>query len=214
MSSVCAIIPALNEEKTIASVVQSAMASSLVDEVIVVSDGSTDATVSIAKEAGAQVLEHDHPQGKAQAMETGVQATDASILLFLDADLVGLTAGHVDQLAGSVRSSACAMNIGLRDRGDVGTWMTRFLPHISGERALKREVWEYVPSELKKGFMIEVALNVAAKRMGARVCLVPLDGLTFRRKIQKVGLLRGGLGYVKMAAEIINAIVYAHRLIR
>ncbi len=79
-----AIIPAFNEEVAIGSVVL--LSREHVDEVLVVDDGSTDRTASVAEMAGARVLRHHKNLGKGAALKTGFQATDADVIVTLDAD--------------------------------------------------------------------------------------------------------------------------------
>ncbi|RZJ99311.1 MAG: glycosyltransferase, partial [Flavobacterium sp.] len=68
------IIPALNEEKTIAQVIKFCFADPTVSEVIVVDDTSEDNTVSIAREAGAKVLV-SATRGKGISMKEGIDAS-------------------------------------------------------------------------------------------------------------------------------------------
>ncbi len=78
------VIPALNEEKAIALVLQSIP--SLADEIIVVDNGSTDQTAQIARDNGARVISEPTP-GYGRACMAGVQAaTSADIIVFMDAD--------------------------------------------------------------------------------------------------------------------------------
>lgn len=79
-----AIIPAFNEEVAIGSVVL--LSREHVDEVLVVDDGSTDRTASVAEMAGARVLRHHKNLGKGAALKTGFHATDADVIVTLDAD--------------------------------------------------------------------------------------------------------------------------------
>lgn len=72
MNEIAVLIPALNCEATIAAVV--AGARRYVPDVLVVSDGSTDATVAEATTAGALVVRHDRPRGKGAALLTGMRA--------------------------------------------------------------------------------------------------------------------------------------------
>lgn len=64
-----AIIPCYNEEATIGSIV--IRAKRYVNKVLVVDDGSTDDTVRIAKEAGAEVVSHERNRGKSASIKTG-----------------------------------------------------------------------------------------------------------------------------------------------
>ena len=82
-----ALIPAYNEEKTIANVVKEAK--KFVDLVIVVDDGSRDATATVAEEAGAVVVRHPRNMGYGAAVKTLMRAAlaaDAQYAVLLDAD--------------------------------------------------------------------------------------------------------------------------------
>ncbi|PIR04254.1 MAG: hypothetical protein COV59_03670 [Candidatus Magasanikbacteria bacterium CG11_big_fil_rev_8_21_14_0_20_39_34] len=83
-----AIVPAYNEGRTIERVVKELL--SCVDSVIVVDDGSTDATAQKAKQAGAVVLSHKINRGQGAALETGheyARKIGADYVLHFDADL-------------------------------------------------------------------------------------------------------------------------------
>lgn len=86
---VSVIIPVLNESARIAAVVAFALKSPLVEEVIVVDDGSIDGTPELAREAGAKVITSTL-LGKGASMEDGLNAAQNEILLYLDGDLTGL----------------------------------------------------------------------------------------------------------------------------
>src|SRR5436309_13849480 len=70
-----AVIPCLNEEAAIASVV--AGVRRYLPTIFVVDDGSTDRTAKLAAEAGAEVLRHESPRGKGAAVQTGWQCARA-----------------------------------------------------------------------------------------------------------------------------------------
>lgn len=80
------IIPALNEQETVSSVVEFCFSEPLVNEVIVVDDGSTDETRERAIAAGATVLE-SKKRGKGFSMKEGILAASNHLLVFLDADI-------------------------------------------------------------------------------------------------------------------------------
>jgi len=82
-TTVSAVIPAYNEEKTIEAVVKGAL--SHVDEALVVDDGSTDDTARIAEEAGAKVLRQQNA-GVLKATELGLREATCDIIVTLDAD--------------------------------------------------------------------------------------------------------------------------------
>lgn len=105
--SVAVLIPAKNEAERIAATIKAAKQIPHVDLVVVVNDGSTDETASVARAAGAKVVNHKRNYGKAAAMRTAAQAVtnyetqhekrygsgsesgaqSPRALLFLDADL-------------------------------------------------------------------------------------------------------------------------------
>ena len=104
--SVSVVIPALNEEETVAGVVRAARGS-CANEVIVVDSDSTDNTAVNARKAGATVLnwreiapEIPVQPGKGEALWRGVRAATGDIVVFLDADVTTVQAGWVDGLAG------------------------------------------------------------------------------------------------------------------
>lgn len=84
---IVAVIPAYNEERFIGSVVLKAQ--QYADVVVVVDDGSLDATGKIAEAAGAVVVQHPHNQGKGVALRTGfcrARELDPDVVVILDAD--------------------------------------------------------------------------------------------------------------------------------
>ena len=84
---ITAVIPAYNEEKTIAKVVEETCR--YVNQVVVVDDGSTDGTPEVARSAGAMILRHSHNAGYGASLATGfkyVKNNGAGILVVLDAD--------------------------------------------------------------------------------------------------------------------------------
>lgn len=206
---VAAVIPAFNEEETIGSVVAAVQQVELIQTVVVVDDGSADRTAELARAAGARVLVHPENRGKAAAMKTGFEAATTPVVLFLDADLVGLTEGHVRSLVQPVLSGECAMSIGIFDDGRLATDLAQVVaPFLSGNRALRRELLERMfqeePEAETSRFGIEVALTRFVNNLGARVCEVPLEEMSHRMKEEKLGLVRGFAARMKMYWEIVK----------
>ena len=96
--SVSIVIPAYNEEATVAQVVSVARKLSYVDEVIVVDDGSSDRTVEEAESAGATVISHLVNEGKGSAIKTGFKYSHGNIVAFIDADVSNFTSEKIDKI--------------------------------------------------------------------------------------------------------------------
>lgn len=201
---VAAIIPAYNEQETVGAVVDAAVAASRVDEVIVVDNGSDDRTGEVAERHGARVIRHPEG-GKGHAMAAGVRATDAPIIVFLDADLVGLRPDHVDRLVRTVTDRGADMALGLFDRGPVQNRIfLEYLPKLTGERALRRELFESLDLEQIEGYKVEAALNNRARELGMDVRAFVLDGMFHRTKEEKYE--SSAQGFAKKVAMLGTAV--------
>ncbi len=182
-----AVIPAWNEAATIGAVVYAALDARLVDVVVVVDNASSDATAAVAAAHGARVVCEPTP-GKGQALRTGVAAVpDADVVVFLDADLVGLRPDHIDGLVAAVRSGGADMACGLFDRGPVANpiFLDR-LPILTGQRALRRELFDRLAAEDVAGYRVEAALNSLVFRQALVRRDQVLDGLWHRPKEEKL----------------------------
>lgn len=202
---VAAIIPAFNEDETVAGVVEVALKARSVDEVIVVDNCSTDDTSRVAEAAGARVLVCEE-QGKGQAMRTGVAATDAEVICFLDADLLNLGPHHIDALVDPVVAGSAGMTLGLFDRGpELNPIFLNALPRLTGQRAMRRELFESLDLEDIKGYKVEAALNSRAGELDLHVEAFVCEGLWHRLKEEKYedGAVYGSAKKVAMLATAV-----------
>lgn len=85
------IIPAYNEKNTIQEIVRRVQAMKMVDEIIIVDDGSTDGTraliATMDDKDNVRVIFHEKNQGKGAAVRTGISAANGEVLMIQDADL-------------------------------------------------------------------------------------------------------------------------------
>lgn len=199
-----AVVCAYNEEATVGDVVRTLRAAGVLDRVLVMDDGSRDATAARARDAGAEVVTIAPNGGKGPAMLRGWQASTADAVFFCDADLVALTPFHVRTLVGLARDAD--MVVGLRDYGPLYNFVQRDLPAITGERVVRRAVLEAVEPSFWRGYRIEVGINAAAARLGARVVKRVLAGLGSRAKWTKGDVKGGIVQAARMTVEVLAAL--------
>ena len=210
---VVTIIPAYNEEKTIGDVLKCLVEVEEIKKIIVVSDGSTDNTVEVARSFNVEVVELEANLGKGGAMKAGFEKFTADVVLFLDADLIGLTSEHVRNLLSPVLNNEAEMTIGIFDKGRVATdWAQRMAPGLSGQRAVKSSVLKNISDIDISRFGVEVALTRHAEENNVIVIEVPLKDMTHVMKEEKLGVWKGVAARVKMYWEIVKYFTTAESL--
>ena len=203
---VAAIVPAYNEQETLADVITVLKATRMVDEILVVSDGSTDETVHVSRSLRTKTIHLRRNYGKAMAMAIGVSHTEAPVVLFVDGDILNLSEYLLGQLIEPVVSGSAEMAIGIRHRGWLLNWIHAHTgPHLSGIRCLRREIFEAVPEEYLQGYTVETALNWAGRQLGMRITTTVLCNLRHMIKERKRGLAAGTRDRFDMFAAVFSA---------
>jgi hypothetical protein len=218
---VVALVAASEEAARIAATVSAVQ--DLADEVVVVDDGSKDATSSAALVAGATVLRASRRRGKGRALEEALERLPpADVWLLVDGDL-GRTASRLAPLVAALREGradvaiAAFPKLGGGGFGMVKGTAARLIraacgfdarEPLSGQRALTAAALAAV-RPLAPGFGVEVGMTIDAVRAGLRVIEIPIEGLSHR----PTG--RGPRGFAHRArqgADILAAV--AARVIR
>ncbi len=194
MMRAVALIPAFNEARTIAAVVEGVRAA--VDRVIVVDDGSSDGTGDRARQAGAEVAVHDVNLGKGHAVRTGlarVFAGDFTHVLLLDGDLQHLpqeacsllqeaATGDADVVIGERRFERSRMPASRYHANRIGS---RALSWFIGIRVRDTQCGFRVfrvdalrPLQLRAtGYEVETEMLVKVRRRGGRIAAVPVTAV-------------------------------------
>ncbi|MDI6769268.1 MAG: glycosyltransferase family 2 protein [Anaerolineales bacterium] len=184
---IAAIIPACNEAENIGRVLAVLRKVDILNEIIVVDDGSDDTTAEIVhafieQYCRVRLIQHEVNKGKGQAIFSAWSDTQAGYLILLDADLVNLNPSHIEALLEAllapILAGAADMTLGLflggRFYTDFAHWA---IPWLTGQRGLRAEILNQVSRDAAAGYGFEVALTVAAQRNGYRTRIVPLKGV-------------------------------------
>ncbi|TDA69996.1 MAG: glycosyltransferase [Clostridia bacterium] len=202
MAGVSVLIPAYQAAAHIYPTVTTARELPGVERVVVVDDGSTDDTASLAEAAGAVVLRLPANMGKGEALNRGVPLLSGRLVLLLDADLEAsagqawrllepLVRGEAEvsigvplpreeccQIPGGglpegVKGGGLGLARGLAALGIYAFTGRRLQAPLSGQRAMTRRGLERL-LPLARGFGVEVAMTVRAHRLGMRVVEVEM----------------------------------------
>jgi hypothetical protein len=196
---VAVVIPARDEADRIAATVTAAAGMAGVALVMVVDDGSRDATAAVAQRAGAVVTRHGRNRGKGAAMETGAEAVRVldqrehrdrpRHLLFLDADVAAtaaqagplidpVLAGTADMtiavFSATVKLGGLGLVVGLSGAGIQRATGWRPAQPLNGQRCLTRAAFE-AARPLARGWGVETGLTIDLLRQGFRVTEVEVD---------------------------------------
>jgi len=201
-------LPARDEAATVGAIVTAVRAAlvdavALVDEVLVIDDGSVDATAELAAAAGARVVDSGGA-GKGQAMWTGLATASGDVVVFCDADITGFTPRFITGLLGpllcdeGVALVKGAFDRSLHGRPGEGGRVTELVARpllrtlfpalagiaqpLAGECAGPRAVLEKLPFVAGYGVDIGLLLDVADRHGADAVTQVDLGARTHRNR--------------------------------
>jgi glycosyltransferase involved in cell wall biosynthesis len=185
------LIPAYNEEKSIANIIRDA--SRHVQDIFVVDDGSKDRTALIARKAGAHVIIHQKNMGKGTALLTGFSEIikgNFDAVITMDADgqhlpseipllVAAFERGDSDIIIGERLIHRQRMPIHRSLANRIGEFFisravgTKIRDTQSGFRIYKREVIKRIRIETT-GFEMETEILLKSRRAGFRIGTVPI----------------------------------------
>jgi glycosyltransferase involved in cell wall biosynthesis len=191
-TTVAAVIPAYLEEKHIADVVRRTRQQ--LDNVLVVDDGSSDATASAARNAGAEVIVHPQNRGKGESIKTGLRHwldRDVIYVVILDADGQHLPE-EIERFLRAASLTGAELLIGTRMqdvrempllRRAVNRYMSNRISRLCGQPVPDtqcgfRMVHRSLIPDLLGGaerFDYETEMLILASRKGCRIESVPIS---------------------------------------
>lgn len=215
------IVPAYNEEAGIAGVIReikTALDGKAHDyEIVVVDDGSSDATAAKAREAGAEVIEHAVNRGYGQSILTGMEAAKHDLIVTIDADS-SYPAEAIDGLV--AESRRFAMVVGQRTGKEYKgrllkypariafRWLAEYIsgesiPDInSGLRVFRRSAYRQFPKAHEcKGFSFSTTVTLLFMAAGYSARFVPID-YRHRSGASKINYYRDTLRALQILLEI------------
>ena len=216
-STVSVVVPAYNEGDVIADVVAALSAGGPWHEIIVVDDGSKDATAARAAAAGATVVSHPYNKGNGAAVKSGIRRATGEFVLIVDGDgqhrpedarrLVSRL-GEFDLVIGARASTTQATQA--RKAGNallnrLASYLTgRPIPDLtSGFRAARREYLREFLHLLPNGFSTPTTTTLAFIKAGYNVAFEPTDART-RVGASKIRLARDGAKFLIIILKIVT----------
>ncbi|MDY6536462.1 glycosyltransferase family 2 protein [Acinetobacter faecalis] len=183
------VMPAKNESGAIEATISKILDLKLVDEVLVVNDGSTDNTAELAEKSGARVISHPYSKGNGAAIKTGARNASGDIIVFMDADgqhdpadipklLAEINKGYDLVVGARQKGSQASVGRGIANKfyNNLATYMTEHKVEdlTSGFRAVRAEKFREFIYLLPNGFSYPTTSTMAFFRAGYSICYVPI----------------------------------------
>ena len=216
-SVVSIVVPAFNEEDAIGTVVTALRAADAWHEILVIDDGSSDATADRARDAGARVVRHPYNKGNGAAVKTGIRHATGEYILIVDGDgqhkpedarrLVSRL-GEYDLVIGA-RSGSTQATSTRRFGNSALNWLAGYLtdrdiPDLtSGFRAARREHLREFLHLLPNGFSTPTTTTLAFIKAGYNVSFEPIEA---RQRLgqSKIRLARDGTKFLMIILRIVT----------
>jgi glycosyltransferase involved in cell wall biosynthesis len=184
------VLPAKNEAEGLRRFLPALRAAHPLAEILVVDDGSSDATAEVARGSGATVLSNPYSLGNGASIKRGARAAQGEVIVFMDADgqhqpgdvallLAELEKGHDMVVGARVKGGQANIGRGLANvfYNRLASWMTghRILDLTSGFRAVRADKFREFLHLLPNGFSYPTTCTMAFFRSAYPVAYVPVD---------------------------------------
>lgn len=186
------VLPAKNEAGAIGETIKKIQQLNMIDEIIVVNDGSTDTTQLVAESAGAKVITHPYSKGNGAAIKTGARNASGEIIVFMDADgqhnpndipklLEKINEGYDLVVGARQKGSQASVGRGIANKlyNNLATYMSdhKVEDLTSGFRAVRAEKFKEFIYLLPNGFSYPTTSTMAFFRAGYSVTYVPIHAV-------------------------------------
>jgi glycosyltransferase involved in cell wall biosynthesis len=211
------IVPVYNEEKNLGEFL--GKLTKKAERIIVVDDGSTDKTYSIAKKFKVKVVRHGRNMGKSQAVATGIKAAGTEYLVLIDGD---------DQFSPEYiplfvdRLKKCDLVVGNRFLAGVKFPFHRLLANmlmaklvrlkipevgdsLNGFRAFKKSKFRDLGGD---GFKADLDMLFKAKKKKLKICELPVFAdYSIQKDMSLLDFARKGLGYARLLPYVMELLL-------
>jgi len=216
-SAVSIIVPAFNEAEAIGPLVTELRSADAWHEIIVIDDGSTDATAGQAAAAGARVVRHPYNKGNGAAVKSGIRRATGEYVLIVDGDgqhhpgdarRLAARLGEYDLVIGS-RSTETQATHARRFGNSALNWLASYLtdreiPDLtSGFRGARREHLREFLHLLPNGFSTPTTTTLAFIKAGYNVTFEPVEARP-RVGQSKIRLARDGTKFLMIILRIVT----------
>ena len=216
-STTSIIVPAFNEERSVGGLVEALAAAGSWHQILVIDDGSTDATAERARAAGATVLRHPYNKGNGASVKTGIRSATGDNILIIDGDgqhrasdaarLVSYL-GEYDLVIGARSSKTQATHVRLIGNAllnRLASYLTgREVPDLtSGFRAAKRDCIRNFIHLLPNGFSTPTTTTLAFIKGGYNVRFEPVEAEARVGK-SKIRLMQDGAKFFIIILKIVT----------
>lgn len=216
MINISVVIPAKNEAVGLRDVLPKLTAVDIVDEILVIDDGSTDDTVKVCLEYGVKVVSHPYSIGNGAAIKTGARKAEGSIIVFMDGD----GQHNPDDILNLVQeyNKGYGLVVGARGRSSqasTGRWLANSFYNkfagwmtgrpvadlTSGFRVVNAEKFREFISLLPNGFSYPTTSTMAFFRSGYSVSYVPID-VAKRYGNSHISIVKDGIRFLLIIFKV------------
>jgi len=210
------VMPCLNEAENLKTLLPQLISAQPNADILVIDDGSTDASKAICEQHGVKVISHPHPLGNGAAIKTGARNATGEVIVFMDADgqhdpddierLLHKLAEGYDMVVGARQSSSHASTkrqFGNALFNKLASFMTgqKIEDLTSGFRAVRAQHFKKFLYLLPNGFSYPTTSTMAFFRSALPVAYIPIKAGKREGK-SKINLLKDGLRFFIIILKI------------